>query len=98
MVFTLGAINDQVIQVCGCNGAQSTNRAIHQALKCPWYSLETEWHGIKFEEPKRRRGGRLVMILTCHRYLPVPLCKVNCRHVLGSPNMVDDVVSAYGNG
>ena len=58
-------------------------------------SLETDWHDVKFEEPKQRREGRLMMILTCHRYLPVPLHKVNCRHVLGSTNLVDDVVNAW---
>ena len=59
----------QVIQISGCKGALSTNKAIHQPLKPPWRSVETKWQDIKFEEPKWRTDGRLVLVLASHRYI-----------------------------
>ena len=69
--------------------------AIHQRLKRPWRSLEAKWHNIKVKDPEQCAEGSFVTVLTGHRYLPVPLRKVNRHQLLSSPNLVDDVVNAW---
>ena len=95
MILPCGATNEQVIQISRCEGAQATNKTIHQPLKRPWCSLEAKWYNMKFKEPERRAEGSFVTILTGHRYLLVPFRMINRRQVLGSPNLVDDVVNAW---